>query len=293
MYVSIMPSYYCNANCDYCYLGNLVRNKTLLNLKVLKRMLIQLSNTQKDLNVCVYGGEISLLDESYLDELFSICKQFTSKISAVSNFTKPDIATICERNNVKLGISLNVERKINASVEKKLLKHKPKIALSIVVLPSVLNKSPNQVLEYCAQFKPESVRFIQYSNSVLAKKQYNITNKEFEDFLIAIHSCYSENAYSFKIENFEHVIKNPLAMDCIFITPKNKFAQVAFTERNEEFFVEFDSLLEYNKFCMKEIAIKKQCLYCKYLKTKCAADHLKHKPSNDICNGLLRLSELL
>ena len=35
--LSIQPTFLCNYNCEYCYLGNLRKDKTILDLDILRR----------------------------------------------------------------------------------------------------------------------------------------------------------------------------------------------------------------------------------------------------------------
>ena len=91
--VSVMPTYQCNGNCPFCYLGTSIKDKTILNLDVLHDRLWNIKKRyQCNLNVEVFGGEITLLEDDYIEQLLKLCNQYSVfDVGVVTNFSKPDV----------------------------------------------------------------------------------------------------------------------------------------------------------------------------------------------------------
>lgn len=287
--ISIMPSFYCNYSCEYCYLGNLTKNKNLLSLE---KLLTRLTELQKEYIIessTIYGGEISLLDDSYLYDLYQLIKNI--KPTFITNFSNTKILEFCLLNNCNCGISLNKERPF---YEKTLLnlknfKHLPIISLSVVVLPSLLNENVFTLLDMYEELGFD-VNFIQYHPSIYSKKVYNITTKDYILFLDKIIHEKNKHNYKFTICN-EIILRDskysPLADSFVFLNPNGNFSSIKYKE-SIEYPVEFQTLQQWKDFCNEEkIWYNKNCKDCKYF-TKCKAEHLIEidKP---YCSGLYYL----
>ena len=81
MNISINPTYYCNFRCKFCYLTEKqLGDMTLLNIDRLEEMLIVVSSFKKIQHVDLYGGEIGLLSEDYINSLVDLFKKFNINI---------------------------------------------------------------------------------------------------------------------------------------------------------------------------------------------------------------------
>ncbi len=143
-----MPAYYCNGVCPFCYLGNMIKDKTILNLTTLQQRLQQLKEFDCQLEIDLFGGEISLLDHQYIDCLIELCKQYSDKISISTNFTNYDnVVRLFDRGR-GIVVSLNQERGVVHKTAINNIKQLPieyrlKLSVMYVVLPSVLKIGAN------------------------------------------------------------------------------------------------------------------------------------------------------
>ena len=75
MIISINPWYYCNFRCEFCYLTKeQLDDKTLLDLRVLEKRLDEVLSVDEISGIDLYGGEIGLLPEDYVEELCAIVR---------------------------------------------------------------------------------------------------------------------------------------------------------------------------------------------------------------------------
>lgn len=287
LHVSIIPTYLCNYNCEYCYLGELRKNKEILSLSNLKYKINELSNCFNIENVVVYGGEISLLDESYIQSLVKIIKPYN--ISFVSNISNDWIIDFCDANNIHLSISLNEERDNYQTTLNKLqsLNYKNNKELSVVVLPSLLNKNPKDLLEFYDKIGLD-VFFIRYHPSSLSSTNYQLSANDYSTFLKNIIEEKHKNNYNINITN-EYILKNndynPRMSGFVFINPDGDYMSVNYN-KDIESFISFKDLNDWKKYCNKEYEkYFNKCMLCD-LFDKCKAEHLIF---DEECSGLYNL----
>ena len=290
--LSIQPTFLCNYNCEFCYLGNLRKDKTILNLDVLKNRLEEITKEYNIKNIILYGGEVSLLDKEYIDKIMIMCKEYTNiNPSIVSNLSNDWIINYCDNNNYTLSISLNEERPYyNETLNKlKKLNRKDNKNLSIVVLPSLLKKQPLELMSFYNMLGFD-VFFIQYHPSILSKKIYNININDYSLFLKNIIDEKHNHIYNINILN-EIIIKNneynPMTSGCLFINPNGNYSTVVY-DNHIEHFEEFDTLDKWKLFCKEDYKrYFKSCYLCE-LFGKCKAEHLDVLDSKE-CSGLYNL----
>lgn len=289
--LSIIPSFYCNYNCQYCYLGDLRKDKKLLNLNDLEKRLQELSNYKID-NISVYGGELSLLNKPYLEELIKILPK--CEITFTTNASNPWLIDWCHQNNIHIAISLNEERpNYHQTIQYlKTLSNKNDIELSVVVLPSLLNKSYSELYQFYNNLG-YNVYFIQYHPSKLSKIQYNISQKDYNIFLEnMIQESHKHNGIKISNEivfyDKEHI---PTKNGFLFINPNGNYSTVIYDENNIEEYKEYFNLTDWYNDCYNEKQwYFNNCLYCEYY-NKCKAEHLVNlqKP---YCSGLYNILKL-
>ena len=182
--LSIQPTFLCNYNCEFCYLGDLRKNKTILDLNILEQRLNEITTNYIIRNITIYGGEVSLLNKDYITKLSSLCENINVKPTFVSNLSNDWLISYCDENNYTLSISLNEERPFyNETLSKlKQLSRKDNKNLSVVVLPSLLNKPYKEIMDLYESIGLD-IFFIQYHPSILSKKTYNIDINDFSNFL--------------------------------------------------------------------------------------------------------------
>lgn len=307
MIVHVMPTYACNQKCEYCYLRN---NKeaerfSIMDIIRLRDRLsyIELVAGKRINRINVYGGEIALLNKDFLSEIFSVCDIFSYHISAITNLVgetsfSPVTDIISYYNNevgfdIDWGTSLNDERPNNKETIANLLMLENKINVTQVVTPSLLKKDPEEILKNLSKVC-RSVEFLIYSPSV-SNSVYNLTNKDYEDFMIRILSV--KNHHGVYIQNEEDIIDciegryNSYMDSNIFIDPMCHYRYIKYKDGKEYFGNSGVTLDKYFEEVKNEKEIwNKKCKGCKYL-GHCYAEHLKGWKDGDTCCGMYNLLE--
>lgn len=294
IHLSIMPSFYCNYNCNYCYLGNLRKDRKILNLNILEQKLKEISLEYNIHNTVIYGGEISLLNKDYVKSLVDVCKNNNVIPSFVSNLSNDWLIKYCDDNNFHLSISLNKERPhYNETLNKIKTLNKQNKDLSVVVLPSLLKKDVKELMEMYNKIGLD-VLFIQYHQSnyslISNNINYHIDINNYSNFLRNIIEEKHKNKYDINIINeifLNDDNYNPLASGFIFINPDGNYMTVEYIN-NIEYYKSFENLNDWKYFCKKEYEqYFNKCSLCE-LFGKCKAEHLEIIDKKE-CSGLYNL----
>lgn len=281
--LSVMPSYYCEYDCKFCYLGSLKKNKEKLNIGLLNSQIKDII-TKYDVEHClVYGGEITLLRLGYLCSVFSVLLQYLDNILIVTMLSKLDAIEhlLHKFPALQISTSYNFDEysKLIANRIQKLKQfYKKPIVVNTIADKKLISKNIEEIEQAFLDLEVDAVLFLPYSKSVLNKEnaaQYEISFAEYGQFLIkAIHSF-----KKIKVLNKP----NQAAKRSLFITPQNEYAFVQYNDQLEEHFEVCRSLLNFEyKYAQ---SIPAQCISCQYYENKCMADHMLIK--NDQCNGLI------
>lgn len=289
--VVITTNYFCNYNCEYCYLGALRKDRKEIDIGLLRKNLSEIKSFYDIDYIDIIGGEPTLLNN--LDEIIKIAKEYSNNVSLITNLSNLDKI---KNYDIMISTSLNKERDHYDDTKLRLLiNNKKNVNLNMVVTPSVINSNLKELLQELDQYGLD-IDFLRYSPSVENKLNYNITNKEYANFLKEIIKEYSRGNYSFSINNIEllnEVIEhkyNPKMDAAIFISPYNNYSWISFVDERE-FFMETSDFSKYLQQVSKEQNIyNKKCGKCKYY-NRCYAEHLHGHRDNDICCGLKELIE--
>ena len=89
MNISINPWYYCNFNCEFCYLTKKqLRDSKLLPLDILNDRLAEISAQDTIIMVDLYGGELGLLPIEYWNDLIDLLHAYNIyDINIITNLT--------------------------------------------------------------------------------------------------------------------------------------------------------------------------------------------------------------
>jgi sulfatase maturation enzyme AslB (radical SAM superfamily) len=294
--VDILTNYFCNSDCEYCFLNQLRSSNKIIDIDILRQQLDDVSVRYSIKNINLYGGEISLLPLSYLKRLIDFCNTY-SHVNVITNFSNPACNDFLKKEKVSVTTSINEERTNNQQTEYSLLLSDiDNLSLIQVVTPSLLSKSAKEVLTHLELFKRD-MGFLPYSPAKFARVNYDISNRDFSNFMKDVISEYQTgNFYHFEIFNLEKLDDacadryNPTMRAILFINPFNKYSCVAY-EGSQEYFKTFDTLEAWEVKCEEEAAAyEKKCGHCKYYK-KCYAEHLKEWSEDDECCGMKSLLE--
>lgn len=281
--VSVQPTFYCENHCPYCYLGSEIKNNEILDLKILESRLSELSEIAKISQIDLFGGELDFLPMSYLFELVKLCKKFSKEITISTGARTGLCLSVARDEKVKLGISLNEERPYNKETEEFILEYRDyykNITILMVVLPSLIKKSPVEICDYLQKFNL-SVTFFRYISSV-SNNPYNISSSKYIKFIKELYSWYiqhnqspyAENLYTFPIVYpTKESLGSPLISSNIFILPNGNYSWVAY-KKGLEYFKASSDLSVWKKDSISEYKrYYKLCHKCPYF-NNCLAEHL-------------------
>ena len=274
--LSIQPTFLCNYNCEYCYLGNLRKDKTILDLDILKQRLEEITKIYNIDNIQILGGEISILDINYLNDLCNIIKKYPYAMT--TNLSNNWLINYCLQNNINLGISLNEERPFYQETVNKLktLKNIKCITLSSVVLPSLLNKSPKEILKFYESLGFITY-FIQYHPSLTNNVIYDLTLKDYINFMNNLINEYKTNHYNLIIGNEIAMTDTVYSVSydkCLLINPNGKLSIIIENDDGYEYYKELNNIQEFISFQSEyETYRVNECLKCEHF-NNCLGKHL-------------------
>ena len=284
--VSIIPSFYCKTNCPYCYLNELRQDHTTIAIdNIVDRLQDLVNNGYLITSISLYGGELSLLDQQYLVELFKTCKQYCNAVGVATNGQNKQIFELCDQFDVSVLISLNQERP-DYKRSLKLIEQNPNCSVGVVVLPSILNQSSAQFCQVFDQLGRDVYLFQYYQADI--NSPYKFDNKQYTDWVIDLLQYYHRTGpHNFKIINevewTDHNY-NPNEDGFIYIMPNGKYATTQYVNNLEQYCY-FDSLTQWEHYCSNQQLIRKiQCSTCQYF-NQCKAEHLVVY-NDQYCSGL-------
>lgn len=291
--VSIFPSYKCNQNCKFCYLYN-NHNSQLLDLNILRERLKEIEKYFKIHKFNLYGGEITLLDESYLKELNTIIESYKIPNFFTSNLY--DLEKIKIFKNSILSTSLNKERPDYGYI-KNILKNNilgKKVSVLSMITPSIIKEDPKQILDEYKDLNIDYVCFIKYYPSINTGDVFNISQEVYEQALINLTKVYMENEYDYQLGHIcglnECIKRNyPIATNdqCIRIGPDGRLGAIYYTADNLEYFKWYEKIEDYIEDCNKERSMyNRKCGFCKYY-GNCWTEHITNLKC-DGCKNLLK-----
>lgn len=288
MIVHVMPTYACNMRCEYCYLKGLERHTDILSIKKAEEVLTAISSHYDIERINIYGGEIGLLSDGYLKELFTACHAFTHHITAVTNLSRPEILSLDPM--VSWTTSVNDERQENQKVIANLLMIENRLNLSQVVTPSVLKKGADRCLRELSMLG-NSVEFLRYSPAI-SNAIWDISNRKYEDFMIDVLD--HAGNYPIQVQNMNDLracIKgtyNAYMDSNLFISPNGSLNYVSY-ENGLEYFHPVQTIEQFMVITHKEKHLyENKCRGCPYL-GHCYAEHLHDSKAGDVCCGLPNL----
>lgn len=288
IFVSIIPTFFCNRRCKYCYQLNKVNDNTLLDLDVCKRQLQSIAQYYNIDTISLFGGELSLLNEQYLDQLFDICTRFGNVVNLNTNLTNVNLLDIAKRHNIGCAASYNHDRADYKYVRKTIKSLQPyQLSIDTVLTSYYVDYDFEKLLDEYEQLHIVSVMFLPYSGSV-TNHCYTVTNKQLTDMLIKIYQAYQRKQYSFTIANFEIDNRRCSIDSNIFILPNGQFSSIQYDDKGHEYFYQYDSIEQLQQLMIKESLQFVDCLTCQYYNTLCFAEHLKYHNRGDDCCGCKR-----
>lgn len=294
MILSINPTYYCNFRCDFCYLTEAqLSDRKKLSLERLAVLLSEVAAYSKIDMVDIYGGEISLLGKEYWNDLIDLLYAFgIYDINLITNLSALNEITTDPR--VYTSVSYDFEaREDHERVYKNMALLQKPFSVLMLASPKFLDLDTEHMINSLNLLPNlESVEIKPYSSN-----QSNTHTVYYTDFENKVKSFfkYTKNFNLVNEDLLNTVItgkRNSFSDDHVYITPNGKFAVLEFDLNDNEYFLEYDTIQEYFKWCEKEkgrVSKNKFCNSCEYY-GRCLSEHLREVKSLDkSCNGFKNL----
>lgn len=287
--VSINPTYFCNFNCDFCYLSKeQLRDRTKATHGQIMRKLEEIDVPIS--HVDLYGGEIGLLQDEYLNVLIDdIKKEYNPTISIITNLSA--VRDVFLRDDIELSVSYDFDarEKQHIVLTNMMMLTRP---FSVLTLASekVINTDVDFMISTfntlsnlkCVEIKPFS--------STTHRSQ-RVTDLQFEDFIKEWIDNPQEKKWQFlnqdKIEDCLDGKYNAFSDDHVYITPSGNFGVLDFDLLGNEHFTELTSFEQYKKWAQREktAGVSDICKNCKYF-GGCLTEHYKYvEDLKNGCNG--------
>lgn len=291
--LSINPTFYCNLSCAFCYLTpQQLKDRRRIALEVLEERIDEvLAAGYTVTHVDLYGGEVLLLPEDYLNAIKTMLHaRGIDDIVLITNLTLVNSAALDE--DFELGVSYDFTAREKSEL----------VFSNLITLPRWFNLLTLASREFLDQVTPDefvqTVNLLSNANSVEIKpysenqaNQQPVSFKEYEDFVWAVIHHPDRTFY---FENESQLIKsldgkrNAYSDDHLYITPNGRFAVLEFDLNDREYFLELDSIQNYEMWTVKEKArVNKNqfCGNCEF-KGRCLSEHLREvKSLDESCNG--------
>jgi sulfatase maturation enzyme AslB (radical SAM superfamily) len=291
MIISINPCYFCNFNCDFCYLTpEQLKDQKKVDLDRLEEMLAEVSTHSNIEWVDLYGGEIGALRKEYFYGLkSSIRKYYDDKINIITNFSMLHEGFF--EDDFYLSVSYDFEaREKSDKVYQNMLQSPVPIAVLILASPKVLSMDINEMIEklnFCRSI--ESVEIKPYS--INQANNYNVTHADFEKFVQSWIESPVEKKFDFvnisRIEDSLDKSYDAFSNNHVYITPNGKFGVLEFDLNDREYFLELDTFEDYLKWADQEPTknVSDICHSCEYY-GNCLTEHYRYVTDLDNgCNG--------
>lgn len=294
--ISLNPIYLCNFRCKFCYLteSQLRSNNTIEIIDIIKRFEEVSSLGINISHVDLYGGEIALLSQEYLEEVHEyIKKRHQSTINVVTNLSI--INPYFLRDDVTLSVSFDFDaREKYDRVLSNIIKIDKDISILMLASPELISKDVGEMINVFSSIENiVSVEIKPYSTN--QANHFPVTYKEYEDFVLKWIQ-YPEKKFEFinekNIKNCLDGKYNAYSDNHIYITPNNKFAVLEFDEKDREYFLEMNSIYDYLAWSQLEknrVKENSYCNKCEFL-GKCLTEHYRQVDNLDnSCNGFYNL----
>lgn len=295
--LSINPLYRCNFRCAFCYLTpEQLSSKDLLDLNKLRELLDQLKKEEIGIShIDLYGGEVGMLKEEYLEEFHQIISEsYQGEVNVVTNLSK--IHPYFLKDNVYLSVSYDfIARERHDEVFSNLLMVNKPISILMLASPELLKLDVDTIINHLNVVSNiASVEVKPYSSN--QSNQLAVSDKEFEEFIKKWLTSSVEMNFEFVNEGniFDALegTRNAFSDDHVYITPEGKFAVLDFDESDHEYFKSLEDINEYFVW-QKEEKIKVQanpfCSQCEYL-GRCLTEHYRDvKSLENSCSGFKEL----
>lgn len=257
-------------------------------------MLAEVTAEHKIGMVDIYGGEISLVGESYWNDLIATLQLYgIEDINLVTNLSAVNQITTDPR--VYTSVSYDFEaREDHERVWRNMALLQKPFSILMLASPKLISQDIDMMVAMLNSLSHlESVEIKPYSSN--QANQLSINYADYERF---VQQFIEHEAREFSLVNEYQIrdvldkVRNSFSDDHIYITPNGRYGVLEFDLNDNEFFLELDTMQEYQEWCEKEkhrVSKNKYCSNCEYY-GHCLSEHLREvKNLDQSCNGFKHL----
>jgi len=293
--VSINPTYYCNFRCDFCYLTKeQLSDSTRLPIDLLEHRINEILAYDTIDMVDLYGGEIGLLPEEYVEELCNMLGKYNiDDINIITNLSM--VNRVILNPDLYVTVSYDFEcREQHDRVWNNMLQLTKPFSILILASKDLISKNVDSMIA--------QLNLLQHLTSVEIKpystNQANTHNVSHNDYVQFVKQWLTSPILKhFQFVNKHNIqtslngTRNAFSNDHVYITPTGEFAVLEFDLNDNEYFKSLGSMLEYINWAKNEprVNVSQICKECEYY-GKCLTEHYRYvKNLDNGCNGYKNL----
>lgn len=296
MKLSINPTYFCNFRCEFCYLGtDQLGDPRRLPLNRLDNLLTEITKFEPIEYVDLYGGEVALLPEDYMEQMFDIIEKYCkNRVSVITNLSA--IHPTFLSRDVILSVSYDFNcREKHELVFQNMMKYPNDIHVLMLAGKCLIQQDVDEMIMMLNSLRNvATVEIKPYSTN-----QYNAHGVSFRDFEEFVKKWISSTVpKTFEFTNERLILDslsgeaNSFSDDHVYITPTGNLAVLDFDLNDNEYFQELQSFPQYLAWAEREksrVYMNGYCGKCEYL-GHCLSEHLREvRDMEQSCNGFKHL----
>lgn len=299
--ISLNPTFLCNFRCDFCYLSKeQLADPKIIDSDVLFSKLAHISSRREIAHVDIYGGEISAMPDHKALEIFSIVKMyFSGKLNLITNFSS--VPDYYYRDDMEISVSWDYfARARYEEVYKNMQNFKKPLHILMLASDKLLETNSDTIQEIIRKLNDipmlVSLEIKPYSQSNFNNRKNDFLG--YENWLQKWIDFRKE--MKFRFINIDRIIEShkkeysSWSNDHLYLQPDGNLSVLDFTGEGKEYFLNVDSIDEYETWCENENHTFRSdiiCGGCKYL-GHCLSEHLQKVHDVDSsCSGFYNLLE--
>jgi hypothetical protein len=266
-------------------------DKKLLDLERLNEMLSEVLMYDSIDHVDLYGGEIALLPDYYLEELKLCLESYgVDSVNINTNLSAINEAMFDPYYHISVSYDFTVREQHDKVWRNMALLP---VQFSVLMLASdllITEDVDNMIQQFNLLPNLTSVEIKPYSEN--QSNSLNVSFKDYEEFVKQWITSPVEKKFDFineyLIEDVLDKKRNSFSDDHVYITPSGRWAVLEFDLNDKEYFLEYDSFDQYlvwTRLEKERVANNKFCNSCEYY-GHCLSEHLREvKDLDNSCNG--------
>lgn len=248
-------------------------------------------------HVDLYGGEVGVLSEDYIQDIkHAIHDYYTGQINVITNLARVPACFLDP--DVQLSVSYDFAvRERHEHVYMNMATISKPIHVLLLASPQLIQENVEYMIMMLNALKNvKTVEIKPYSNN--QANTHNVSHVEYEDFIRLWIT--SPMPKQFEFTNVQHIEKcisleyNAFSDNHVYITPSGRFAVLDFDQDDNERFTEYDNFKDIIGWSSREREIVESnpvCSKCSYL-GHCLTEHYRWVTDNShSCDGHFHLLE--